>query len=143
MMKEKYTQLIDQLRRDLMQKNAEIEEAKSQVEYQKSKEYKKIITFFFIYLFFYANNQVISKQKLELLKLEFGDEYDSPYKKKLIVAEEELEVVRAELTKLKYDFSFLKSEYEHQVIVFFFNLIFSIKYCLIAFVWNVFFSSKF
>ncbi|CAD5124892.1 DgyrCDS13144 [Dimorphilus gyrociliatus] len=89
MMKEKYTQLIEQLRRDLMQRGAELEEAKS---------------------------QIISKQKLEILKLEFADDYDSPYKRKLIAAEEELEFVRSDLTKLKYDYSFLKSEYEHQTV---------------------------
>lgn len=59
--------------------------------------------------------QVLSPHKLEQLKAQLTDEIEEPYRKRMDSIESELETTRSEYNKLKYNFTFLKSDYEATV----------------------------
>ncbi|KAM6136997.1 LOW QUALITY PROTEIN: centrosomal protein of 83 kDa [Pterocles gutturalis] len=58
--------------------------------------------------------QVLTPQKLELLKAQIQQELESPMKERYRKLENEVEKYRAEYNKLRYEHTFLKSEFEHQ-----------------------------
>uniref|UniRef100_A0A8C9SZJ3 Centrosomal protein 83 n=1 Tax=Scleropages formosus TaxID=113540 RepID=A0A8C9SZJ3_SCLFO len=58
--------------------------------------------------------QVLSPQKLELLRVQIQQELDGPMRERFTKIEEEAEKYRTELNKLRYDYMFLKSECDHQ-----------------------------
>ncbi|KAI5614934.1 centrosomal protein of 83 kDa isoform X2 [Silurus asotus] len=58
--------------------------------------------------------QVITPQRLELLKAQLQQEMEVPIKERFNKLEEEAEKYRSEYNKLRYDFTFLKSELDHQ-----------------------------
>ncbi|KAF7701818.1 centrosomal protein of 83 kDa [Silurus meridionalis] len=58
--------------------------------------------------------QVITPQRLELLKAQLQQEMEVPIKERFNKLEEEAEKYRSEYNKLRYDFTFLKSEFDHQ-----------------------------
>ena len=57
--------------------------------------------------------QVLSEQKLELLRLECRDDLEIPFRERIQQVYSELEATRAECTRLKYENAFVKSELEH------------------------------
>ncbi|XP_078409806.1 centrosomal protein of 83 kDa-like isoform X1 [Cetorhinus maximus] len=58
--------------------------------------------------------QVLTPQKLELLKAQIQQELETPMRERFRTQEEETEKYRAEYNKLRYEYTFLKSELEHQ-----------------------------
>jgi coiled-coil domain-containing protein 41 len=87
LVQEKYTKLLEQARSELAAKISENEQLRM---------------------------QVVNPKMVESLKLQVHGEVEKPFHDKLAQLERDLEKFRAENKKLKYDYSFLKSEYEHQ-----------------------------
>ncbi|OXB56897.1 hypothetical protein ASZ78_003784 [Callipepla squamata] len=58
--------------------------------------------------------QVLTPQKLELLKAQIQQELESPMKERYRKLENEMEKYRTEYNKLRYEHTFLRSEFEHQ-----------------------------
>ncbi|KAM6425084.1 centrosomal protein of 83 kDa isoform 2-T2 [Rhynochetos jubatus] len=58
--------------------------------------------------------QVLTPQKLELLKAQIQQELESPMTERYWKLEKEVEKYRTEYNKLRYEHTFLKSEFEHQ-----------------------------
>ncbi|XP_061872200.1 centrosomal protein of 83 kDa-like [Colius striatus] len=58
--------------------------------------------------------QVLTPQKLELLKAQIQQELESPMTERYQKLENEVEKYRREYNKLRYEHTFLKSEFEHQ-----------------------------
>ncbi|KAI5094405.1 centrosomal protein of 83 kDa [Silurus meridionalis] len=58
--------------------------------------------------------QVITPQRLELLKAQLQQEMEVPIKERFNKLEEEAEKYRSKYNKLRYDFTFLKSVFDHQ-----------------------------
>ncbi|KAK3526243.1 hypothetical protein QTP70_020396 [Hemibagrus guttatus] len=58
--------------------------------------------------------QVMTPQRLELLKAQVQQEMEVPIMERFNKLEEEAEKYRSEYNKLRYDFTFLKSEFDHQ-----------------------------
>ncbi|XP_067860757.1 centrosomal protein of 83 kDa [Heptranchias perlo] len=58
--------------------------------------------------------QVLTPQKLELLKAQIQQDLEAPMRERFRRQEEEAERYRAEYNKLRYEHTFLKSEFEHQ-----------------------------
>ncbi|MFT7812576.1 centrosomal protein of 83 kDa [Arapaima gigas] len=58
--------------------------------------------------------QVLSPQKLELLRVQIQQELEGPMRERFTKIEDEAEKYRSELNKLRYDYMFLKSECDHQ-----------------------------
>ncbi|KAG7324194.1 hypothetical protein KOW79_012210 [Hemibagrus wyckioides] len=58
--------------------------------------------------------QVMTPQRLELLKTQVQQEMEVPIMERFNKLEEEAEKYRSEYNKLRYDFTFLKSEFDHQ-----------------------------
>uniref|UniRef100_A0A803T1H1 Centrosomal protein 83 n=1 Tax=Anolis carolinensis TaxID=28377 RepID=A0A803T1H1_ANOCA len=84
---EKFQLLLAELREELLAKTREIEELKM---------------------------QVITPQKLELLKVQIQQDLETPMRERFRKLDEEVEKYRAEYNKLRYEHTFLKSEFEHQ-----------------------------
>ncbi|KAM3832603.1 centrosomal protein of 83 kDa isoform 2-T2 [Vipera latastei] len=84
---DKFQLLLAELRGELLDKAREVEELKS---------------------------QVITPQKLELLKAQIQHEVDTPMRERFCKLDEEVEKYRTEYNKLRYEHTFLKSEFEHQ-----------------------------
>ncbi|XP_010187710.1 PREDICTED: centrosomal protein of 83 kDa [Mesitornis unicolor] len=58
--------------------------------------------------------QVLTPQKLELLKAQIQQDLESPMTERYRKLENEVEKYRTEYNKLRYEHTFLKSEFEHQ-----------------------------
>ncbi|XP_014674367.1 PREDICTED: centrosomal protein of 83 kDa-like isoform X2 [Priapulus caudatus] len=58
--------------------------------------------------------QAVTPERLELIKGNLKDELEEPYKVRCSQLEKEQDRWRTECNKLRYELSFLKSEYEHQ-----------------------------
>uniref|UniRef100_A0A8D0YIU8 Centrosomal protein 83 n=1 Tax=Sus scrofa TaxID=9823 RepID=A0A8D0YIU8_PIG len=58
--------------------------------------------------------QVLTPQKLELLRAQIQQELETPMRERFRNLDEEVEKYRAEYNKLRYEHTFLKSEFEHQ-----------------------------
>ena len=58
--------------------------------------------------------QVLTPQKLELVKAQLQQELEAPMRERFRTLDEEVERYRAEYNKLRYEYTFLKSEFEHQ-----------------------------
>ncbi|XP_069048604.1 centrosomal protein of 83 kDa [Lepisosteus oculatus] len=58
--------------------------------------------------------QMLTPQKLELLRAQIQQELEMPMRERFSKLEEETEKYRLEYNKLRYDYTFLKSEFEHQ-----------------------------
>nr|XP_034343560.1 centrosomal protein of 83 kDa isoform X3 [Arvicanthis niloticus] len=58
--------------------------------------------------------QVLTPQKLELVKAQLQQELEAPMRERFRTLDEEVERYRAEYNKLRYEQTFLKSEFEHQ-----------------------------
>ncbi|XP_029810767.1 centrosomal protein of 83 kDa isoform X1 [Suricata suricatta] len=84
---EKLQLLLEELRGALIEKTKELEEMKL---------------------------QVLTPQKLELLRTQIQQELETPMKDRFRNLDEEVEKYRAEYNKLRYEHTFLKSEFEHQ-----------------------------
>uniref|UniRef100_A0A0P6JVZ1 Coiled-coil domain-containing protein 41 n=2 Tax=Heterocephalus glaber TaxID=10181 RepID=A0A0P6JVZ1_HETGA len=84
---EKFQLLLEELRGELVAKTKDLEEMKL---------------------------QVLTPQKLELLKAQIQEELETPMRERLRNLDEEVEKHRAEYNKLRYEHTFLKSEFEHQ-----------------------------
>ncbi|XP_060162593.1 centrosomal protein of 83 kDa isoform X2 [Globicephala melas] len=84
---EKFQLLLEELRGELVEKTKDLEEMKL---------------------------QVLSPQKLELLRAEIQQELETPMRECFRHLDEEVEKYRAEYNKLRYEHTFLKSEFEHQ-----------------------------
>ncbi|KAJ1163252.1 hypothetical protein NDU88_003713 [Pleurodeles waltl] len=84
---EKFQLLLAELRGDLLDKTRELEELKT---------------------------QVLTPQKLELLKAQIQQELEAPMRERFNKLDEEVEKYRSEYNKLRYEHTFLKSEFEHQ-----------------------------
>lgn len=59
--------------------------------------------------------KVITPQQIEVMKIKMQEEVDTPYKQKIEALETEVDKYRNEFNRLRYDYSFLKSEYEHEL----------------------------
>ncbi|KAM5252923.1 centrosomal protein of 83 kDa isoform 2-T3 [Hipposideros larvatus] len=84
---EKLQLLLEELREELVQKTNDLEEMKL---------------------------QVLTPQKLELLKAQIQQTLEAPMREHFRNLDEEVEKYRAEYNKLRYEHTFLKSEFEHQ-----------------------------
>uniref|UniRef100_A0A8D0L9U3 Centrosomal protein 83 n=1 Tax=Sphenodon punctatus TaxID=8508 RepID=A0A8D0L9U3_SPHPU len=84
---DKFQLLLAELRGELLDKTRELEELKM---------------------------QVITPQKLELLKAQIQHELEMPMRERFRKLDEEVEKYRTEYNKLRYEHTFLKSEFEHQ-----------------------------
>ncbi|KAJ8006822.1 hypothetical protein DPEC_G00111210 [Dallia pectoralis] len=84
---EKLQLLLAELRGDLLDKTRELEELRL---------------------------QVLTPQRLELLKAQMQQEMEGPVRERFNKLEEETEKYRSEYNKLRYDYTFLKSEFDHQ-----------------------------
>ena len=51
---------------------------------------------------------------MEIIKLQIQDDIEKPLRAKVAALTEEGEQYRSEFNKLKYEYSFLKAEYEHE-----------------------------
>lgn len=60
--------------------------------------------------------QLVTPQRIEMLKAQLQKEVEGPYKEKYEALEMEIDKYRSDFNKLRYDYSFLKSEYEHEQI---------------------------
>ncbi|XP_026870050.2 centrosomal protein of 83 kDa [Electrophorus electricus] len=58
--------------------------------------------------------QAVTPQRLELLKAQVQQEMEAPIRERFSKLEEEAEKYRSEYNKLRYDITFLKSEFDHQ-----------------------------
>ncbi|XP_078098779.1 centrosomal protein of 83 kDa isoform X2 [Sander vitreus] len=58
--------------------------------------------------------QVMTPQRLELLRAQVQQEMEAPVRERFNKLEEETEKYRSEYNKLRYDFTFLKSQFDHQ-----------------------------
>ncbi|KAK1906646.1 Host cell factor 2 [Dissostichus eleginoides] len=58
--------------------------------------------------------QVMTPQRLELLRAQVQQEMEAPVRERFNKLEEESEKYRSEYNKLRYDFTFLKSQFDHQ-----------------------------
>ncbi|CAB1345849.1 unnamed protein product [Coregonus sp. 'balchen'] len=58
--------------------------------------------------------QVLTPQRLELLRAQVQQELEGPVRERFNKLEEETEKYRSEYNKLRYDYTFLKSEFDHQ-----------------------------
>nr|XP_038935607.1 centrosomal protein of 83 kDa isoform X5 [Rattus norvegicus] len=58
--------------------------------------------------------QILTPQKLELVKAQLQQELEAPMRERFRTLDEEVERYRAEYNKLRYEHTFLKSEFEHQ-----------------------------
>ncbi|XP_043092100.1 centrosomal protein of 83 kDa isoform X2 [Puntigrus tetrazona] len=58
--------------------------------------------------------QVLTPQRLELLKAQVQQELEAPIRERFNKLQEEAENYRSEYNKLRYDLTFLKSEFDHQ-----------------------------
>ncbi|XP_046502731.1 centrosomal protein of 83 kDa isoform X1 [Equus quagga] len=84
---EKFQLLLEELRGELVEKTKDLEEMKL---------------------------QVLTPQKLELLRAQIQQELETPMRERFRNLDEEVEKYRAEYNKLRYEHTFLKSEFEHQ-----------------------------
>ncbi|KAH9518941.1 Centrosomal protein of 83 kDa [Bulinus truncatus] len=84
--KEKYVTMYEHCNRELAEKVAEIEEIKT---------------------------KVITPHRIELIKSQIQEDLDKIYIQKSKKLEDEVEEYRSALSKLRYELSFLKAEYEH------------------------------
>uniref|UniRef100_A0A452GV29 Uncharacterized protein n=1 Tax=Gopherus agassizii TaxID=38772 RepID=A0A452GV29_9SAUR len=84
---DKFQCLLAELRGELLDKTRELEELKM---------------------------QVLTPQKLELLKAQIQRELETPMRERFRKLDEEVEKYRTEYNKLRYEHTFLKSEFEHQ-----------------------------
>ncbi|XP_072829336.1 centrosomal protein of 83 kDa isoform X2 [Vicugna pacos] len=84
---EKFQQLLEELRGELVEKTKVLEEMKL---------------------------QVLTPQKLELLRAQIQQELETPMRERFRNLDEEVEKYRAGYNKLRYEHTFLKSEFEHQ-----------------------------
>ncbi|XP_054974510.1 centrosomal protein of 83 kDa [Sorex araneus] len=84
---EKFHLLLEELRGELVEKTKNLEEVKL---------------------------QVLTPQKLELLRAQIQQELETPMREQFRNLDEEVEKYRAEYNKLRYEHTFLKSEFEHQ-----------------------------
>jgi len=84
--KDKYLTMYDACKRDLAEKIAEIEELKT---------------------------KMITPQRLEVMKAGLIEELEGVQREKQRKQEQEVEDYRSALSKLRYELSFLKAEYEH------------------------------
>uniref|UniRef100_H2ZRX5 Centrosomal protein 83 n=1 Tax=Latimeria chalumnae TaxID=7897 RepID=H2ZRX5_LATCH len=84
---DKFQLLLAELRGELLDKTRELEELKI---------------------------QVLTPQKLELLKAQIQQELEAPMRERFHKLDEEVEKYRSEYNKLRYEYTFLKSEFEHQ-----------------------------
>ncbi|XP_029457473.1 centrosomal protein of 83 kDa [Rhinatrema bivittatum] len=84
---DKFQLLLAELRGELLDKTRELEELKL---------------------------QVLTPQKLELLKAQMQQELEIPMRERFRKLDEEVEKYRGEYNKLRYEQTFLKSEFEHQ-----------------------------
>ncbi|XP_074644113.1 centrosomal protein of 83 kDa-like [Tubulanus polymorphus] len=58
--------------------------------------------------------QVVTPQKLEVIKMQVTDELEQPYRDRFLSLEHEVEKFRSEYNRMRKEYSFLKSEYEHE-----------------------------
>ncbi|XP_074258520.1 centrosomal protein of 83 kDa isoform X2 [Saimiri boliviensis] len=84
---EKLQLLLQELREELVEKTKDLEEMKL---------------------------QILTPQKLELLRAEIQQEIETPMRERFRTLDEEVEKYRAVYNKLRYEHTFLKSEFEHQ-----------------------------
>ncbi|XP_076967729.1 centrosomal protein of 83 kDa isoform X2 [Tamandua tetradactyla] len=84
---EKFQLLLEELRAELVEKTKDLEEMKL---------------------------QVLTPQKLELLRAQIQQELEMPMRDRFRNLDDEVEKYRAEYNKLRYEHTFLKSEFEHQ-----------------------------
>ncbi|XP_077957689.1 centrosomal protein of 83 kDa isoform X2 [Gasterosteus aculeatus] len=84
---EKLQLLLAELRGDLLDKTRELEELRL---------------------------QVMTPQRLELLRAQVQQEMEAPVRERFNKLEEETEKYRSEYNKLRYEFTFLKSQFDHQ-----------------------------
>ncbi|CAH1784057.1 unnamed protein product [Owenia fusiformis] len=86
-MQAKYTSLLEQARKEIADKNNELEEVRE---------------------------QSITPQKIDQLKIKIAEDLEGPFKEKFNKLDQDVEQYRNEYNKLRYEYSFLKSEYEHE-----------------------------
>ncbi|XP_006898551.1 PREDICTED: centrosomal protein of 83 kDa-like [Elephantulus edwardii] len=84
---EKFQLLLEELKEELVGKTKDLEEMKL---------------------------QVLTPQKLELLRAQIQQELETPMRERFRNLDEEVEKYRNEYNKLRYEHTFLKSEFEHQ-----------------------------
>ncbi|KAK3751352.1 hypothetical protein QZH41_009306 [Actinostola sp. cb2023] len=60
--------------------------------------------------------QVVTPNKLEMIRVKLLEEIEKPYRERFQLMETEINTYRSDFNKLRYDYSFLKSEYEHDQI---------------------------
>lgn len=84
---DKFQLLFEELRGELLEKTKDLEEIKL---------------------------QVLTPQNLELLRAQIRQELETPMRERFRSLDEEVEKYRAEYNKLRYENTFLKSEFEHQ-----------------------------
>ncbi|XP_038157977.1 centrosomal protein of 83 kDa isoform X3 [Cyprinodon tularosa] len=84
---EKLQRLLAELRGELLDKTRELEELRL---------------------------QVMTPQRLELLRAQVQQEMEAPVRERFNKLEEETERYRSDYNKLRYDFTFLQSQFEHQ-----------------------------
>ncbi|XP_064232953.1 centrosomal protein of 83 kDa isoform X2 [Aotus nancymaae] len=84
---EKLQLLLQELREELIEKTKDLEEMKL---------------------------QILTPQKLELLRAQIQQELETPMRERFRTLDEEVEKYRAVYNKLRYEHTFLKSEFEHQ-----------------------------
>ncbi|XP_070265676.1 centrosomal protein of 83 kDa isoform X2 [Myotis yumanensis] len=84
---EKFQLLFEELRGELLEKAKDLEEIKL---------------------------QVLTPQNLELFRAQIRQELETPMRERFRSLDEEVEKYRAEYNKLRYENTFLKSEFEHQ-----------------------------
>ncbi|XP_013415985.1 centrosomal protein of 83 kDa-like [Lingula anatina] len=87
MMQDRYKTQIEMAQRETSAKVAEIEELKT---------------------------QVVTPQRLEVIRMQIAEEVEGPYREKFTTLDSEVEGYRNQYNKLRYEFSFLKSEMEHE-----------------------------
>lgn len=86
MMQDKYKQMLDHAQQDIAAKQGVIEE---------------------------LGSEVVTPQRMEIIRLQIAEEVEQPYREKFTRLDSEVEKYRSEYNKLRYEFSFLSSEYEH------------------------------
>ncbi|NXK56523.1 CEP83 protein, partial [Chauna torquata] len=107
-LQEEYTKLQDELKRLLVEKQTVHDKFQFLLaEYReellgKTQELEKL------------KMQVLTPQKLELLKAQIQQELEFPMTERYRKLENEVEKYRTEYNKLRYEHTFLKSEFEHQ-----------------------------
>ncbi|XP_062424288.1 centrosomal protein of 83 kDa isoform X5 [Rhea pennata] len=107
-LQEEYTKSQDELKRLLVEKQAVHDKFQFLLaEYQeellsKTQELEEL------------KMQVLTPQKLELLRAQIHQELESPMRERFKKLENEVEKYRTEYNKLRYEHTFLKSEFEHQ-----------------------------